>query len=392
MSTLQLKTVPTATRTIKRGPNPFAPIAKIQNQNLSNPHTVYDALTARANTIQTHADIVKAIAALKVRLNGQAYQQHHFGRLEEIDESLIDVNVDIQRFLEVAHIGDNIITLFDPRIMQPLNVIYIKETGRYSSWEGQQSGTAFVLMKLAGLIAPGTKIQCKVVDNDLVVPGSTDVGEAVGNYGFRRLGGNGRKGIGAYFTHRSRVNGVRMYGSTLHEDVQSDDIQKVLETNDCYPAASIQGQKKKPGMITYISGVNNIAHHGSEDANIFALGLKDLDWALRWHNTYFPAEDGVDGGFILAFGRFAAEATAAKFKITAKLEADLYRHVITNYGSPAGFHRACKERLTAWQKANKLKTSWSDSCLTPILILDYVACGGKEPVPAVNGMQIYAGI
>ena len=392
MTALQLKKAPAATRIIKRGPNPFAPIAKIQNQNLTNVGTVYDPLNSRAQQIVKHPDIVKAITALKTRLNGQMYQQDHFGRMELVDESLIDVNVDIQRLLEIAHIGDNIITLFDPRIMQPLNVIYIKETGRYSSWEGQQSGTAFVLMKMAGLIAPGTKIQCKVVDDDLVVPGSTDTGEAVGNYGFRRLGGNGRKPIGQYFTHRSRVNGVRRYGSTLQEDVQSEQIQTTLEQNNCYPAASVSGQKKKPGMITYISGINNIAHHGTEDNNIFQLGIKDLDWALRWHDTYFPYEDGVDGGFILAFGRFSAEAVAAGFKITPKLEADLHRHMVTNYDNPAGFHRACKERLKSWQKKNNIKDSWSDSCLTPILVLDYVACGGKEPVPSVSGMQIYAGI
>ena len=177
----------------------------------------------------------------------------------------------------------------------------------------------------------------------------------------------------------------------MQEDIQSDEIQKALEANNCYPAASIQGQKKKPGMITYISGINNIAHHGA-DPVIFQAGLNNLDWALRWHDTYFSGEEGVDGGFILAFGRFAAEADAVKFKITPKLEADLYRHVITNYGTPAGFHRACKERLSAWQKKNNLKVSWSDSCLTPILVLDYVSCGGKEPVPSVTGVQIYAGI
>ena len=166
-----------AQRVVKRGPNPFAPIAKIKNKQLSSVHNKYERLPDRAAPLLTSDNVAKAVAVLKQQLGTEAYTQEHFGRLVEVDESLVDINVDIQRFLEELHIADNIIARFDPRIMQPLNVIYIKETGRYSSWEGQQSGTAFYLMKHFGLIAPGTKIQCKVVDDDLVVPGSDLMGE-----------------------------------------------------------------------------------------------------------------------------------------------------------------------------------------------------------------------
>jgi hypothetical protein len=271
-------------------------------------------------------------------------------------------------------------------------VIYIKATGRYSSWEGQQSGSAFALMMHFGLIAPGTKIQCKVVDDDLTVPGSNLSGEAVGNYGFRRLGGNGRKPIGAFYVHRSRVNGVRLYGSTLIEDLQSNEIQLVLEKNNMYPAPSIQGQKKKPGMITYISGLNNIARHGSEDSKIFAKGLADLNWALEWHDTYFSNEDGVDGGFILAFGRLSAESRETDILLDDIFNADMYRHILTNYGTPKGFHDDCKARLKAFQIKSKRKVSWSDSCLTPILVIDYVNHDGNCPIPEVKNMVEYSDI
>lgn len=385
-------TATVAPRTINRGINPYAPIAAIQNQLLSTPQTKYVDMQSRIAPLTKSPKILAAIQNLKKRLKNNVYSQKHFGYLLDIDVSLIDFNVDIQRGAEEAHIGDNIIDLFDPRIMQPLNVIYNKETGRYSSWEGQQSGCAFALMLHFGLIAPGTKIQCKVVDDDLTVPGSTLTGEAVGNYGFRRLGGNGRKAIGQYWTHRSRVNGVRLYGSTLREDVQSELIQKVLEKNNMYPAPSVQGQKKKPGMITYIAGINNIAGHGAQSNQTFKEGLADLDWALKWHDTYFAGEDGVDGGFILSFGRLAAEAREAGFTFTLELEADLYRHVQHWYGNPKAFHEDCKSRLKKFQKKQKLKESWSDSCLTPILILDYKNRGGTFAVPVVNGMVTYAGI
>lgn len=382
-----------ASRTVNRGPtNPWAPIAKIQNQLLSTPQTKYVDMPTRIAPLISDPKIIASIQNLRKRLKKNVYTQAHFGRLMEIDVDLIDFNVDIQRGIEVAHIAENIIELFDPRIMQPLNVIYIKETGRYSSWEGQQSGSAFALMLHFGLIAPGTKIQCKVVDDDLTVPGSTLAGEAVGNYGFRRLGGNGRKPIGQYWTHRSRVNGVRLYGSTLREDVQSLKIQQVLEKNNMYPAPSVQGQKKKPGMITYIAGINNIAGHGTQNNQDFDDGLDNLNWALKWHDTYFPHEDGVDGGFILAFGRLAAEARDTGFAITPDFEADLFRHVQHNYGTPKAFHEDCKSRLKKFQKKQKLKESWSDRCLTPILILDYVNRGGKLVAPAVNDMAMYVGI
>jgi len=384
----------TETRKIKRGPNPFAPIAKLKNKQLSSVHNKYEQLPDRARPLLASDAIAKAIAALKAQLGDEVYTQEHFGRLLEVDESLIDINIDIQRFLEELHIADNIVTRFDPRIMQPLNVIYIKETGRYSSWEGQQSGTAFYLMKHFGLIAPGTKIQCKVVDDNLVVPGSDLMGEAVGNLGFRLLGGSGRKPIDSFFVHRSRVNGVRLYNSKLTEDIQSHEIQVVLENNHMYPAPSseAQGQKAQPGMVTYISGINNIAGHGAEKEEIFETGKEDLNWAMRWHDTYFANEKGVDGGFILAFGRFAAEARDQGIELTPELEEDLNRHILATYGSPKSFHNDCKTRLKAFQELNNLKSSWSDSCLTPILVIDYINNGGTCKVPEVKGMKTYGGI
>ena len=383
-----------AQRVVKRGPNPFAPIAKIKNKQLSSVHNKYERLPDRAAPLLTSDNVAKAVAVLKQQLGTEAYTQEHFGRLVEVDESLVDINVDIQRFLEELHIADNIIARFDPRIMQPLNVIYIKETGRYSSWEGQQSGTAFYLMKHFGLIAPGTKIQCKVVDDDLVVPGSDLMGEAVGNLGFRLLGGSGRKPIDSFFVHRSRVNGVRLYNSKLTEDIQSHEIQEVLENNHMYPAPSseAQGQKAQPGMVTHISGVNNIAGHGAEKEEIFEMGKEDLNWALHWHDTYFANEKGVDGGFIFAFGRFAAEAREQGITLTQELGEDLNRHIVTNYGSPKSFHNDCKARLKAFQLENNLKVSWSDSCLTPILVIDYINNGGACEVPEVKGMKTYGGI
>lgn len=387
------------TRTVDRGANPFAPIAKQRNQSLTTPRRgVYEKLEDRVATMMSDEDqaavVNKAIAELRQRLNGEVYQQHHFGFLAEIEAGLIDINIDIQRDLLGKHIGEDIIVKFDPRILQPINVTFIKETGRYSAWDGQQSSATLKLLMLAGLVDPTVRVQCKVVNDDLSVPGSDLVGEAYGNLGFRLLN-TSREPIDAFWMHRSRVSGVRNYGSNLPEDLQANEIQKIFEANHMFPAkaSDAQGQKAKPGMVTYISGCNNIAGHGTKD-ELFEITKQDLNRALHWHDTYFANEKGVDGGAILAFGRLYAEAREQGIEITQDTEDDLFRLFQCKYGNPAGFHRDCKERLKAFQTKNKLKTSWSDSCLAPILVMDYLRWDDSEnhPLPEVNHMTTYAGI
>lgn len=387
----------TEQRTVVRGPNPYAPIVKQQNQILTNRRGVYQSIEDRVSGLRNNSIskiwIDKAVEVLKERMAGKKYTQEHFGRLELVPMHLLDINVDIQRDLEGAHIAKNIIMRFDPRIVQPVNVTYIKETGRYSAWDGQQSSASLKIIYDAGLIDGDFQVQCKVFDNDLEVPGSALIGEAVGNYGFRTLNGSGREPIDAYFMHRSRVNGVRNYNSDFWEDLQSEEIQQILEKNDMFPAkaSDAQGTRAKPGMVTYIHGLNQIAGHGTGWES-FELSKTDLDRALAWHNKYYYGEKGVDGGFILAFGRLYAEAREQNIEIPPEAEEELYRLFQRKYGSPRAFHADCKQRLKAFQKINNLKESWSDSCLTPILVHDYIKAGGSYQMPEVQNMVTYGGI
>jgi hypothetical protein len=384
----------TSERTVDRGPNPFAPLVKQQNQRLTPRRNVYQSIDQRVNSTfmgKTYAD--KAIEILKQRLGDQRYRPEHFGRLEMVPLDLIDINIDIQRDLEMLHIANNIICRFDPRIVQPVNVTYIKSTGRYSAWDGQQSSASLKIIHDAGLIEGDFAVQCKVFDDDLEVPGSALKGEAVGNYGFRVLNGSGREPIDAYFMHRSRVNGVRLYGSDFWEDQQSEQIQQVLEKNNMFPAkaSDAQGQKATPGMVTHISGINSIAGHGTR-WELFDVTKGDLDRALAWHNRYYSSEKGVDGGFILAFGRLYAAAREQKIEITLETEQELYDMFRARYGSPRAYHADCKQRLKAFQRRNLLKESWSDSCLTPILVADYIDWGGEYALPQVSNMTTYGGV
>ena len=362
--------------------NPFAPPPKAVQTPLVSTGNIYDPLVSRALSIANNDEIQKAIQLLKERLKGEQYTQKHFGRLELQPANKIDINIDIQRFLEMTHIGKNIIVLFDPRIMQPLNVIYIKETGRYSAWEGQQSGTAFALMMHFGLISSDTLIQCKVVDDDLEVPGSTSVGEAVGSYGFRCINYKGRKEPDLYWIFRSMVNGVRLYDSSLTEDVQANEIQNILQTHNMFaaPAVNAQGNKARPGMITHISSMMKLAGH---DTDKFDDMKDDLNWVLEWHNKFYASEKGVDGGYLITFGRFATLCREQDIKITKDHELEFYQHM-KRYGSPKAFHQDCKTRYTRWAGSG-----WRDACLLPIWIKDYMKRGGTLTLPTIPNYNEY---
>jgi len=384
-------------RTISRGANPFAPMVIQQNVNMTpqGASNIYEPLTVRGARAHTNAHVQKSLEALKVRLNGEKYNIKHFGELLLVPISLLDINIEIQRDEDAEHQA-NVLERFDPRIAMPVMATKLKN-GRYSVWEGQQTSCLYYHLYTAGLIDGDFLVQVKAFDEDMEVPGTDLQGEAVGNYGFRQINGGGRKGIDAYHLHRSRVNGVRLYDSNFDEDVQSEAIQCVLEKNNMFPAkaSDARGQLATPGMVTYIHGLNTIAGHGT-DMKLFKKSLQDLEWALAWHNKYYASEKGVDGGFILAFGRLHHAARTAKVpvKLDAAVEADLYKLFQTNYGSPKSFHKDCKSRLEAFQDDNDLVRSWSDSCLTPILVMDYynpAKFAGKLNLPQVPDLTKYAG-
>lgn len=386
-----------STRTLNRGANPWAPIAIQQNVSLTPTAaaSIYEPLSVRAGRAYTNAHVKSALGALKARLAGKKYTQEHFGQLVLVAMDLLDLNIEIQRDEDAEHHA-RILEKFDPRIYMPVMCTRLAN-GRYSAWEGQQTSCVLWHLYTAGLIDGDFKVQVKCFDEELDVPGTPLKGEAVANYGFRQINGGGRKAIDAYHLHRSRVNGVRLYDSTFDEDLQSDEIQQILERHHMFPAKAVdaRGQQATPGMVTYIHGINSIAGHGS-DMKTFNLQKEDLEWAMRWHDRYYANEKGVDGGFILAFGRLHYHARTGKKKVILDeaTEQDLYEMFKTLYGSPKGFHRDCKQRLDAFQEAHDLPKSWSDSCLAPILVMDYYdpnKFGGRLALPQVPDMKKYAG-
>ena len=374
--------------------NPFAPVTKQKNKQLTTPiNGFYEKIDDRVETFLTQDDnnevIQEAIAELKIRLGGQIYTPKDFGELVWIPIGLIDINIDIQRDLVLGRISSNLIN-FDPRCVQPVNCTHITKTGRYSAWEGQQtSATLYILLK-EGLLSPDFLVPCKVYSDALMVPGSPLTGEGAGNDLFRSLN-TGRDPIDAFWIFRSRVSAVRNYGSTLELDKQANQIQLVLEKHGMFPAKEEDGKNPLPGMVTYISGINKIAGHGTVPAK-FKQTLKDLDKAMSFHASYFSNLPGVNGGFILAFGRLYAAARDAETPISTEAEDGLADMIKKRYGTLADFHADCRTRLTKYQLKNGRTKAWKDSCLTPILVWDYLRHGNGQPLPQVKDMADYANV
>ena len=176
-------------RSVDRGANPYAPLAKQANQRLTpqHPNSVYQTIAQRAGPFHQSDVIQNSIKELAARMAGKRFEQSHFGELVMVPISLLDINIDIQRDVENEHQG-KIIVRFDPRIAMPVMATRLKN-GRYSAWEGQQTACVLYHLLQAKLIDENFLVQVKAFDEDLEVPGSDGVGEATGNYGFRQING-----------------------------------------------------------------------------------------------------------------------------------------------------------------------------------------------------------
>lgn len=349
--------------------NPFS-IAKIQHAlEQACDHKLYQNLKERTTTPTKDSTdkITNAVNSLKARIK-TSYTSANFGYIEQVQFELLDINIDNQRDVDWDHVA-HIIETFDPRAVQVVNTIKLR-SGRYSVPEGQHTAVALYILHSKGLLPADFTIACKVIEEIDSVPGSELKGEAFGNYLFRVINYKGRKSVAPYFMHKSRVSGVRNYGSKLLEDIHAEEIETVVERNNMFtrPAIDARGQGAAPGMITYITGLNIIGELESENFNV---SIGDLDNALRLHNTHFANEKGVDGGFILGLGRYYKLARKSDATISKDWENALMRFFKQTYASPDKYHKACKSRLTAFQKREQLHKSWSDKCLLSILILDF---------------------
>ena len=372
--------------------NPFA--VKIAKSELTtNSKDVYENLVKRTTVAfnpnrKERRAMASALKSLRKRMGKDTvFESEHFGYVEMVRLGDMVINIDNQRDVDWDHVA-YILENFDPRIVQVVNTIKLNND-LYSVPEGQHTVVALYILMKEGFIPADTLIACKVIPADLMVPGSPVKGEGFGNLLFRIINYKGRKTPDPYFMLRSRVNGVRLYESELQEDIHAEKIMTTVEDNGmyCRPAIEARGQGAQPNMITYIIGLNSISEF---DTDQFDLAIEDLNWALGCHAEKFNRQKGVDGGFILAFGRYAKLARKTKVNISTTHRAALLDFIQKTYGSPAKFHKECKKRLKNFQRKYDLKESWQDASLLSVMIMDFDKyCTQKgESYPILNDQNL----
>ena len=362
-------------------------------------------LSDLANDIVEEAKITKGIDELKKRTGGEQFEQKHFGRLGFIPISQIYINSEIQRLIEVNHIGDNILPVFDPRITEPLNVTYYPKgvkhpgTGKilkedlYSIYDGQQTATSDILCILFGLIATGNDkeitIPAKIIDYDLKVPGSDIDGEAFANLAFRTTNGKGKKKVDPYYIMRSERNSGKFHGSTLPEDVHSSEMWDVLVDNGLLPAPDIKAERDLPGRITHISGMKTVAKHDEKTFNIktFALSIEFIG------KNFSTDQGGISASFYMGIAEWFKLLKEQK-KIRGFNADQFAKFLREEYGDTHGFEKYAKNRHKNFYKNIGLNKNWGDQCMVPYLVDDYLKYCQKKglrigEVPTRDDFHLY---
>jgi hypothetical protein len=347
--------------------------------------------------LENGSEIETGIEKLSDRLAGMKYQSKHFGRVGMIKLSAVYSNIDIQRIVEQAHIGRNILPIFDPRITQPINVVYYPAgaphpiTGKvlteemYTAWDGQQTASTIEALIMFGLIDVQDgefMVKANIIDYDLEVPGSDIKGEACSNFGFRTMNGSkAKKAVDPYYVMRSEANGVRLYNSTLQEDRHSYAMWTTMESHQMLPAPTSGTEKKLPGHIAHISGMKTMASHDTENFDIATF-----ENVIKFLSTYFSKDNGINSSFYMAIAELFQNIKDQEVSnFNEKQFADFIKD---KYSNSDGFSAYAKKRLYKLQDSLGTKRSWTDACSVPYMVADYVQyCQeknlpqGKLPIP-----------
>ena len=347
-------------------------------------------------TLENGSEIETGIEKLQDRLGGVKYKPEHFGRVAMIKLSAVYSNIDIQRIIEQKFIGQNILPVFDPRITQPINVVYYPAgsphpiTGEalteemYTAWDGQQTSSTVEALLMFGLIDIDGEfyIKANIIDHDLVVPGSNISGEAVANFGFRTINGSkAKKAVDPYYVFRSEANGKRLYGSSLQEDIHSDAMWNCMEANNMLPAPTTGTEKKLPGHIAHVSGMKAMASHDTEN-----FDMVTFEKTIKFLSTYFDKDNGINSSFYMAIAELFQNIKDQE--IIAFNEVQFAQFIKDKYSNGDGFNAYAKKRLYKLQDSLGTKRSWTDACSVPYMVADYVdycqqnkLAQGKLPIP-----------
>ena len=378
-------------RTIKTKRNAFRYNADIENQSLLQEPTYYDVAGNIDRCDIKNSEVIKeAVDELKIKLNGQSFNQEHFGILEYVPLKLFVFNNQIQRDLLEKQNG-KVIRGFDPRAVETVQCFLHEggpNDGKFNCYEGSQRIAVLMRLVWEGIIDEDFMVPTQYFKESLIVPGSNLVGEAAANRLFT-ICNTGKEPISTFFMYRNRVANVRHYDSEDLIDVRHHRVQEVLEKHSLWPSNKRSGARK-PGEVTHLASILETAKVDEGNSNdAFEKGLANLDWTCKMTHEHFPTDE-VDGSFTLALGRFADACEKSKVTITEELEKDIVNLVKEKFGSPKGFYLGTKKKLHAFQIENDLPKAWKDTCLLPRLVLElkYVQ-GTEEKLPKVSSTVEY---
>lgn len=355
MQSLMLKT----TRYIKNTGNNIVPVQDLVNDVLGS-------------------EVIKeGVNIRRQKLAGKKYKAQDFGRIGMIPIGKVDINIDIQRGIEKKHIAKNILPIFDPRITQPINVIYYPETGRYTCWDGLQTLTTILILISHELIEAEDwetfEVKANIIDADMTVPGACcTVAEAVANFGFRILNDTGRKKVGLYYVMRSEYHGAKLYNSDLQQDLHSRDMWEAMLRHNMHPADD--ENKHKPGHISHISGMKKMAGHNEKMFNIATF-----ERSIEFLSKHFIRDDGINASFYMAIAELFVQLDVQNIKIGQKstqFNTERFAEFIkTKYGkvnTSHSFRKIAAKRLERDRTNLGYKThAWTDDCSLPYMLDDY---------------------
>lgn len=346
-------------------------------QELANIGENYEPLHIGVNAILNHPAIAKGIDILKSRLGDQRYKPHHFGRVAMVPLKMIYINIDIQRFVEELHIGNNIIPNFDPRLVQPVNLVFRKELGFYTCWDGRQTSSTILILFMYGLIDVNNwedfEIKANIIDSDLEVPAPiTEGAEAIGNFGFRWMDGSGKKPIDQCFIMRSEYHGAKLYNSKMREDLHSMEMWECMLRHGMHPADN--RTKSLPGYVPHISGMKKMAGHDTDNFDIETFGK-----TIKFLSEFVSEDSGVNSSFYMAIADLFCLLTiqgiqlgTGKNQFNEKRFGEFLHEKYGRINTSHEFRRIAKKRLERVRKKQGFITAnWDDNCGAPFMLDDY---------------------
>jgi hypothetical protein len=344
---------------------------------LTNTGGNYVALADMVNAVVNDPSIRKSLDKHRERLAGQKYTKEHFGRVGYVPLGKIFINVDIQREIEKLHISNQILPIFDPRITQPVNLVYYKDGDYYTEWDGLQTSSTILLLILYAMVETDDwstfEIKANIIDSDLVVPAPiVDGAEAIANFAFRTINGDGKKGVEPFFVFRSQCNGALLYGSTLREDVHSMQMWQALLNEGLYPADSTT--RKLPSHMSHISGMCQMAGHNTEAFDVVTFGKSG-----NFIKQTAGDDTGVNSSYYMVIAdlfnmlrdqNITVGTKASQFNLE-RFRAFIFEKYGT-FNTSHAFREISKRELEAVRKKQGFKTAdWTDDCGVPFLLAGY---------------------